>query len=115
GASDYLDSASSYRNPWQSALPAKDGGVQEDQLARPQFFFSGDGQIAFLLVSPGKYKDLDNFNYAQKSIDTLRELVKTLKEKYPDLEFGLTGLPVLENDEMVASDSDSKFASWLAL
>jgi hopanoid biosynthesis associated RND transporter like protein HpnN len=28
---------------------------------------------------------------------------------------GLTGLPVLENDEMTASQSDSNFASWLAL
>ena len=38
-----------------------------------------------------------------------------MKEKYTDLEFGLTGLPVLENDEMVASQNDSNFASWLAL
>ena len=31
------------------------------------------------------------------------------------MEFSLTGLPVLENDEMVASQNDSNFAGWLAL
>ena len=38
-----------------------------------------------------------------------------MKERHPDIEIGLTGLPVLENDEMVASQNDSSFASWLAL
>ena len=31
------------------------------------------------------------------------------------MEIGLTGLPVLENDEMVASRHDTELASWLAL
>src|SRR5207253_2556479 len=35
--------------------------------------------------------------------------------QFPDLKFGLTGLPVLETDEMELSDEDSTRASWLAL
>jgi hopanoid biosynthesis associated RND transporter like protein HpnN len=114
-ASDFLDSPDNYRNPWQSTMPVDKGANQQDQLAKPQYFFSGDGKLAFLLVSPGKDKEADSFTYAQKSIDTLRDLVNALREKYGDLEIGLTGLPVLENDEMVASQNDSNFASWLAL
>lgn len=115
GASDYLESPSKYRNPWQSVLPEQKGASQQDHLAKPQYFFSGDGKLAFLLVSPVKDKEPENFTHAQKSIDDLRELVARMKERHTGVEIGLTGLPVLENDEMVASQKDSTFASWLAL
>ena len=82
-------------------------------LAEPHYLFSNDGQLALLLVRP--LKDDDSFTFDQKSIDALRELLVQIKPRYPGLEFGLTGLPVLENDEMVASQNDSNLASWLAL
>jgi hopanoid biosynthesis associated RND transporter like protein HpnN len=115
-----------YRSPWRSVLPSPPTSLpkgegnepapsQEDRLATPQYFFSSDGKLAFLLVSPVKDPDPDNFTYAQKSIDSLRELIALMKSKHADVEIGLTGLPVLENDEMVASQNDSNFASWLAL
>src|SRR5262249_32473770 len=34
---------------------------------------------------------------------------------FADLEFGLTGLPVLETDEMIAAERDTRSASWLAI
>ncbi|MGH7226023.1 MAG: MMPL family transporter, partial [Gemmataceae bacterium] len=34
---------------------------------------------------------------------------------YPGVEFGVTGLPVLETDEMTAADRDTRRASWLAI
>ncbi len=120
-ASDTLEAPNNYRNPWRSVLPAPPaqgepvGTSQEERLSRPQYFFSGDGSLAFLLVSPVKGTDSDSFTYAQKSIEELRTLIATMKQKYADIEIGLTGLPVLENDEMVASQNDSNFASWLAL
>ncbi len=115
GASDFLESPDKYRNPWQSVLPEQKEASQQDHLAKPQYFFSGDGKLAFLLVSPVKDTDPDNFTCAQKSIDALRELVSRMKERHTGVEVGLTGLPVLENDEMVASQHDSSTASWLAL
>ena len=115
GASDCLESPGRYRNPWRSVLPEQKGPSQEEQLAKPQYFFSGDGKLAFLLVNPVKEKDIDSFAYAQKSIEVLRTLIAQMQEKHGDIEIGLTGLPVLENDETVASQNDSSFASWLAL
>src|SRR5262249_29574619 len=47
--------------------------------------------------------------------DAMRALIETMRARFPELAFGLTGLPVLENDEMVASQEDSHRASWLAL
>ena len=115
GAADYLASSERYRNPWRSVLPAEQTVGEQDHLAKPQYFFSGDGKLAFLLVSPVKEKDAGSFINAQKSIEVLRGLLRQMKESNPDLEIGLTGLPVLENDEMIASQNDSNFASWLAL
>ena len=106
-----LDSPGAYKNPWQSILPSQP--QQQDLMAEPQFFFSEDGSLAFLLVRP--FKEEGSFTFAQKSIDTLRELIAKTTPCYPGMEIGLTGLPVLDNDEMVASQNDSNFAGWLAL
>ncbi|MCS7046157.1 MAG: MMPL family transporter, partial [Gemmataceae bacterium] len=106
-----LRDPAAYRNPWHSLVP---DAPQHDRLSRPHYFFSSDGRLAFLMVRPLKER-LDDFTFARASIDTLRELLAHVRPRYPDLELGLTGLPVLENDEMVASQSDSTLASWLAL
>lgn len=115
GACDHLERPGKYKNPWRSVVPVSKTSLQEEQLSRPQYFFSADGTLAFLLVSPVREKDTDSFTYAQKSIATLREIVQRVRENNPEIEIGLTGLPVLENDEMVASQADSNFAAWLAL
>jgi hopanoid biosynthesis associated RND transporter like protein HpnN len=106
-----LEDPASYRNPWQSLLAQPTG--QDDLLAKPQYFFSGDGSLAFLLVRPVKEKD--SFTPASKSVGALRDIVAGTRTAYPGLEFGLTGLPVLENDEMAASQNDTNLAGWLAL
>jgi hopanoid biosynthesis associated RND transporter like protein HpnN len=45
----------------------------------------------------------------------LREIVSDVQSHYPQLHFGVTGLPVLENDEMEASQSDSTWTSFGSL
>src|SRR5262249_60237504 len=90
---------------------------QRAQLAKPQYFFSGAGpdgrSLAFLLARP--VKEASSFTAAQRSVTTLRQIVAETNADYPDLEMGLTGLPVLENDEMVAAERDTRLASWLAV
>lgn len=109
-ATETLENPQKYRTPWKSFLsqPAD----QPDLLAEPQYFFSGDGTLAFFLASP--VKDKSSFTCSQQSIDELRRLLDEHREQYPDLEIGLTGLPVLEDDEMTASQSDTTTASWVA-
>jgi hopanoid biosynthesis associated RND transporter like protein HpnN len=100
-----------YQNPWNSLMPQAPG--QSDLLAEPQYFFSGDGTLAFLLTRP--VKEEGSFTAGRRSVDALRGIVAALGPTYPDLEFGLTGLPVLETDEMAAAERDTKLASWLAI
>jgi hopanoid biosynthesis associated RND transporter like protein HpnN len=109
-AADVLDDPARYRSPWESILPPSG---QKDLLAEPQYFFSGDGTLAFLLVRP--VKENGSFTMAQKSITAMRATIAEMGRRFPALQFGLTGLPVLENDETAASQHDSNLCSWLSL
>lgn len=106
-----LRDPAAYRNPWTSVLP---DSPKQNLLSEAQYFFSSDGALAFLMVRPLK-DDERSFTFAQRSIAAAREILEQHHARFPDLRFGLTGLPVLENDEMIASQNDSTFASWLAL
>ncbi len=106
-----LADPATYRNPWSGVTPSASG--QEDLLAEPQYFFSGDGNLAFLLARPKQEEG--SFTAARASVEGLRALLADARKAHPAVEIGLTGLPVLENDEMVASRHDTELASWLAL
>ncbi len=110
-ASVALDDPGNYRNPWSSLIPQHSG--QKDLLAEPQYFFSGDGSLAFLLVRPIKVPG--SFTPASESVAAMRQLIAETQPSFPGLEFGLTGLPVLEDDEMAASQRDTNSAGYLAL
>ncbi|MBI3408323.1 MAG: MMPL family transporter [Planctomycetes bacterium] len=112
-----LEAPDAYRNPWQSILPGQpqqEQSSEKDLLAEPHYFVSGDGAVAFLTVRPFKEEGA-GFTFAQKSIGVLRELAAKVSARHPGLEIGITGLPVLENDEMIASHNDTNLAGWLAL
>jgi hopanoid biosynthesis associated RND transporter like protein HpnN len=109
-AAAVLDDPAHYQSPWESILPPSG---QKDLLAEPQYFFSGDGTLAFLLVRP--VKENDSFTMAQKSIQAMHATIAEVGRNFPALQFGLTGLPVLENDETLASQHDSSLCSWLSL
>src|SRR5436305_2671849 len=93
-------------------MPARPQG-HSTHLDEPQYFFSGDNTLAFLLCRP--VKEAGSFTAAEKSVAALRDILTTLRPRFPDLEFGLTGMPVLETDEMVAAQRDTGRASWLAV
>jgi hopanoid biosynthesis associated RND transporter like protein HpnN len=110
-AKAHLKDSSSYRNPWGQLIePTKDA----IPLNQPQYFFSDDLTLAFLLVRPIR-KEAESFTPAAEPIQTLQKILRETKPQFPELTFGLTGLPVLENDEMTASDEDSQLAAYLAL
>ena len=114
-----------YRNPWTAmegdrparpvatAADSTEAAPTEELLTRPQYFFSGDGVLAFLLVRPVKEKG--SFTAAQKSVASMRGIIASVRDHFPEVEFGLTGLPVLETAEMEAAEHDTRLASWLAI
>ena len=107
-----LDDPTKYESPWVNFLPT--GTTQKDMMAKPFYFFSSDGTLAFLTTRATR-DEKDGFTYAQKSVDRLREIVADSGAKHPEVRIGITGIPVLENDEMASTQSDSNKAGWLAL
>ena len=122
-ARDTLIDPVDYRNPWGSLMTRPP--PKRDQLAEPTYFFNEDPDadprtldpnaevLAFLLVRPLKEKG--SFTAALTSVNEMRRIIGEARGAYPDLEFGLTGMPVLETDEMAAAEHDTNLASWLAI
>lgn len=110
-ATALLGNPADYRNPWGSLVRRPPD--EKDLFAEPQFFFSDDGTLAYLLARPKK--EVNSFTAAQKSVNVMREIVAATRPEFPGVDFGVTGLPVLETDEMVSAERDTHMASWLAI
>jgi hopanoid biosynthesis associated RND transporter like protein HpnN len=108
-ASASLEDPAGYRNPWTEA----GGPDRQEMLDREHYFFSDDGSLAFLLARP--LEDKSSFTAARENVEALRAVVAEVRADFPELDFGITGMPVLENDEMVAAGRDTRLAFWLAL
>lgn len=110
-ATSFLACPTGYRSPWLRLVPQPPG--QKDLLAEPQYFFSGDGTLAFLLTQP--IREEASFTGDRKSVEAMRAIIGEVAPLFPGLELGLTGLPVLDNDEIVASQGDTNLASLFAI
>lgn len=95
---------------WQ---PAGGSDPREAMLQKPQRLQSDDGKLSFLLASPVP-DESDPMCPQVAGVRRAREIIAEVAANYPDMEVGLTGLPVLESDEMDASTRDSTRSSWLA-
>ena len=96
-------------SPWAAA----DDDPRAVRLLHPTLLTAPGGKLAFVLASP--VPDESNKLDANKaSVVRLREIVAEVQKSYSSFEIGVTGLPVLEFDEMEASQADTTRSSWLA-
>jgi len=102
-----------YVNPWAVAGPPTADRAAERQLSEPQYFFTPDGTLAMLVCRPKKADQ--SFTPAQEANAAMRAILADAGPAFPGVALGLTGLPVLETDEMALSDVDTERASGLAL
>ncbi|MCH7687425.1 MAG: MMPL family transporter, partial [Planctomycetes bacterium] len=105
-----LDHPDDYSSPWPQLIRV-DRRMQ-DEAHEVAYLMNEQGTMGFLKAfSVG---DTDDFTGATQSIDRLRELVDEVSVSYPGLKIGITGIPVLENDEMRRSQSDMLKASLIS-
>ena len=62
---------------------------------------------------PGRFEASPKYQAAPRLAASMPPLASA--SHFPELRFGLTGLPVLESDEMAAAQHDTRLASWLAV
>jgi hopanoid biosynthesis associated RND transporter like protein HpnN len=106
---DSISSHYSYQSPWaQMFSPRKDVG----EIPRYIYQSKKEGHlyiVPFVPVMASK-----GFTPVRDNIERLHQMLDHLRNEFPGVELGLTGEPVLENDEMSQSDADSRRASVIS-
>ncbi|MFM8634944.1 MAG: MMPL family transporter [Planctomycetia bacterium] len=78
-----------------------------------QHLLAKDGRLGFVLLRLTKQPG--GFAGASASTDELRRIIDVVASHHPDATIGLTGLPVMEDDEMRTSQQSMVWASGLSL
>lgn len=110
-ATNYLESGDTYKSPWVGLLPSSQHNTT--MLSKPNYLVSEDKSVAILLARPITHEKSD-FVSSMPAVKLMREILNDISTLHPEVQLGLTGLPVLEADEMNASQRDSTTASWVA-
>lgn len=76
------------------------------------YLFSENGKLLFVRILPKK--DYSQMEIIKGPLQSLRAELQGLKATYPDIEVGITGKPVLQNDEAVSTSADSQWAGLSA-
>ncbi len=105
-----MDDRAQYRSPW----PEMPGSVATVSQLGSEFLLTNEGRLGFVLLRLAK-GDKHSFAQGTEAIDALRRLISQVRVRHPEAKVGLTGLPVMENDEMRASQVSMLRASLLSL
>ncbi len=101
---------SEFTNPWPELLQVD---PETRKAAESAVYLLNHSQtIGFVKVRPLQ-KD-EGFTGQNPSIERAREILAAIRTKHPDVTVGLTGIPVLESDEMRRTQSDMTIASVLS-
>ncbi len=106
-----LQQPNKFESPWPEIIP---GSTKLPAFAETStYLLNNEGTVGFLKVVPAGHLK-DDFNGDSKAVDRIRELITQVTGDHPDVKFGVTGIPVLENDEMRRSQSDMILASVIS-
>ena len=103
--------ADGYRSPWPDTA-ASSMGLDESSSNR---LMTDDGRMGFVLLKLADGEDAKSFVTHGRSLNALRQIVAQARVRHPQIQIGLTGLPVMENDEMRCSQSSMSLATILSL
>ncbi|MFM8433762.1 MAG: MMPL family transporter, partial [Planctomycetia bacterium] len=98
-----------YVSPW----PAMPESLSTLRDLSSEHLLAKDGRLGFVLLRLAKAPG--GFAGASAATDELRRVIALVGDRHPDVTIGLTGLPVMEDDEMRASQQSMVWASGLSL
>ncbi len=107
---DAFSPTATYQSPW-SRMPGLVATVSELDT---QYLLTNQGRMGFVLLRLA-HRDTTQFTKGTESIEKLRQLIDQVQVMHPETTIGLTGLTVMENDEMRLSQQDMTKASLLSL
>lgn len=98
-----------YHSPWPE-MPQSFATLSE---LNAEYLLTKDGTLGFVLLRLAM--DKEGFARNNAATDALRELIAQANTRHPETKIGLTGLPVMENDEMRSSETSMYWASLVSL
>ncbi len=106
GLAAALGQSNGYTSPWpkmsfSSPLAAESASTR---------LMSDDGRMGFVLLRLLE-EDRQSFAQNSESITVLRQLASEIQSRHPGTKIGLTGLPIIEFDEMRSSESSMTLAT----
>ncbi len=106
----FVQDPMAFQSPWPEVIPAEAGG----DLAQMKVHYNLNdrGTMGFVLAVPTKSGE--DFSGGSPSLKRLRVILEESRADHPAVELGLTGIPVLEADEMAKSQSDMALASIIS-
>lgn len=104
-----LSAPGTYRSPW----PELSGSTTPLMGLTSHRLIIGNDRIGLVLLKLTADHS-QNFIQHADSIALLREAIERVKGRYPKVSVGLTGLPIMEHDEMQRSQSSMTLATMLS-
>ena len=105
-----LRASDDFTNPWPEILQVPD--EMEDQEKQTSYMLNETGTMGFVMASA--VQDKGSFEGPTAAIDMVRRQLDETRLNFPRAKFLLTGISVLENDEMRRSMADSTTASIIS-
>jgi len=97
-------------NPWPEIVPVSP--EMREQADQTVYLLNESGTMGFLMAAPAKGDGA--FAGATEAIDQIRQLIEQTAAEIPTARILLTGIPVLESDEMRRSQQDATIAEILS-
>lgn len=108
--SRFLADQNDFRSPWPSIVPVNER--MRERSREVIYLLNEKGTMGFLKVFPVHQED--GFDGATKAIEKMRGIIGEVVAENPEAKISLTGIPVLENDEMRKSKADMINASIIS-
>ncbi|MBL8829046.1 MAG: MMPL family transporter [Planctomycetaceae bacterium] len=111
--SDSLYNLVHHRKGYQSPFPGMPQSFGTLSELSSEYLLTNEGKLGFVLLRL-VHADDEGFARGTQAVDKLRAVVAQTQTQHPLVTIGLTGLPVMENDEMRESQTSMLWASLLS-
>jgi hypothetical protein len=93
-------------NPWPEMIKVDEQMKRDDQGV--EYFLNEDKSMGFIQVTP---MAKEKFEGAKPTIQRIRQITKEVELLIPGIRIGVTGIPILESDEMTQTVRDMSWES----
>src|SRR6185369_15920293 len=104
-----VDKRRGYQSPWPE-MPQSFATLSE---LNSEYLLTQEGKLGFVLLRLTQSSD-DGFARGAAAVTALRTLLDQVRVRHPEVKIGLTGIPVMEYDEMQTSQASMTWASILS-